>query len=345
MLPEIPANPDDVSFVDAQTGELRIVRSDTPEAIRERVHAIVRHVNRAFISLGREIYMIFHRKLYLDWGYSTFDECVVDEFGISKEHADKLRRIWTKCVKELGLRPEQFDNIPYRSVYAMLPIINNENASVLIDRAKASETVKDFKEHLDLLRGKDHALDKARSSPGSMVEETITTIGRPTNEVNASVSEISDQVTPVDTSMDQKATRLTFNLYPSQLEIVNAAIQEVMRNKTTGVAPNEALAHVALEFMHARMTKEGEPNALVRFYLRQMENIYGGKFVWFTNNEAVRLVSALIDEHPDLFEEQGTGKTRSSKESDDEHDGDPGRGGHGHGNGGEAEADQGPDPQ
>jgi hypothetical protein len=302
-------------------GQLQFIKSDSPAAVAERIKAIVNRINSDYLHLGREIYKVFHRRMYLDLGYSTFDECMAAEFGISKERADRVRRVWTKFVKELCVKPEELDGVGFQRAFTLLPVVTTDNAHDLIARAKSVGSAKELQAHVDLLKGKPKALDHARDS-AALVEET-TTADHPSPERSAS----GRLPTPAPAVEQERPTKVTFNLYPSQREIVDAAIAEVQRNKTGGglMAPNEALAHVALGFMADRLTRDERPNAQVRFYLNWFERVYGGKFVWITNDEAAAVLTKAIEEHSALFPQQG--KTTVQKETTDEHPDDPAPGG------------------
>lgn len=282
-------------------GQLQFIKSDTPEAVAARIKAIVSRINSDYLYLGREIYKVYHRRMYLDLGYSTFDECMASEFGISKERADRVRRVWTKFIKELGVNPDRLDGVGFAKAFAMLPVVNSDNAGDLIDRAKNASSAKAFNEHVDLLKGKPKAVAKAKDNSASY-EETTTDHSMPQPSPSGRLT-----VQPVEVIDQERPTKVTFNLYPSQREIIDAAIAEVTRNKTGGglMAPNEALSHVALGFMADRLTRDGRPNAQVRFYLNWFERVYGGKFVWITNDEAVAVLTKAINEHPNLFPQQG----------------------------------------
>jgi hypothetical protein len=249
--------------------------------------------------------------MYLEWGYSTFDECMAAKFGVSRERADRVRRVWTKFIKELGVNPDRLDGVGFAKAFAMLPVVTTENASDLIERAKNTKNVRAFNEHVDLLKGKPKALARAKESAASFEETTTDT---------RSSATASGRLTPVATIIDEdRPTKVTFNLYPSQREIIDAAIAEVTKNKTGGglMAPNEALSHVALGFMADRLTKDGRPNAQVRFYLNWFERVYGGKFVWLTSDEAAAVLTKAIEENPGLFPQQG--KTTIEEEIPNEH--------------------------
>ena len=320
-------------------GQIQFIKSDSPDAIAERIFAIMRRINTDYLHLGREIYLVFWRKTYLKWGYSTFDECMAAKFGISRERADRVKRVWAKFIKDLGIKHELLEGVGFARAFAMLPIINSDNANDLIERAKNTRTAKAFNDHVDLLRGKPKAVAQVRET-ADLIEETTTEHNHPVASASGRL-----QVQPEET---ERPTKVTFNLYASQREIIDAAIQEVQRNKTGGghMAPNEALAHVALGFLADRQTRDERPNAQVRFYLNGFERIYGGKFVWIVSDEAAQVLTKAIEEHPTLFPQQGSTAVNPEEIEDEHQDGqDDGAGGRfgerSDGHGGAAQGEEG----
>lgn len=296
--------------------DLAVIPGDGADACRARIHAIMGRINEDYLHLGRELYMAFHRRYYMDWGYGSFDEAVSDVFGISRERADRVRRVWTRFVKDLGIDASELMGVKYARAYKLLGVIDGDNKSDLLHRARSMASWHAFSEHVDLLRGNERAIEAVKLSALKVEEreaENTSISGR-----QAPPSLDDDEADPVPPPRPpEKPTRLSFNMYPSQLDVLNAAIAEVQREKPNAVvAPNEALAHIATEFLAQRMSKSDEPNSNIRYYLRMFERHFGGKFVWFTNEDAVRVVSEAIDRHPEYFSE---GMTRDHQEDTDEH--------------------------
>lgn len=293
------------------------IASESPEAVAERISAILSRINSDYLLLGREIYMVFHRRLYLQWGYSTFDECMAAKFGISRERSERVRRVWSKYVKELRIAYDDLAGVGFSKAHMLLPIVNADNVRGLIEKARTAQTVKDFKQEIDLIRGRRKAVERAKVD-APQVNETKLEPADTADVTSPAASETGVVLEPAE-----RPTKVTFNLYPDQLEIVQAAIQEVQRNKRSDIemAPNEALSHVALGFMAERLTKDKRPNAQIRFYMHWLERIYGGKLIWVTNDEAAAVLSKAVEEHGELFPQQG--KTQVVHEEDESYEREP----------------------
>ena len=84
--------------------------------------------------------------------------------------------------------------------------------------------------------------------------------------------------------------------------------------------------NVCQEFFQSRMTKEQRPKARPRFWMRMMERVYGGKFLWIHSEEASRALMAALEDFPDTFVaeveriEETTDGGRHPDEPEDEED-------------------------
>lgn len=293
--------------------DLEVIPGDGAEACRHRIDAIVGRVDEDYIHLGRELYVAFHKRYYIDWQFGSFDDAVAALWGISRERADRVRRVWTKFVKELNIGSAELAQIRYARAYKLLGVIDADNKDELLQRARSMSWAS-FNEHVDLLRGNSRAIEALKVSALS-VEERESENSSISGRQPAQSQDESGPAAPEP----ERPTRMTFNLYPSQLEVLRAALAEVEREKAKAVvAPNEALAHIATEFLAQRMSKSDEPNANIRYYLRMFERHFGGKFVWFTNADAVRVVSEAIDRHPEYFSE-GMTRDQDQEDRNDEH--------------------------
>jgi len=278
------------------------IADDDPSAVAERISAIVARINSDYLRLGREVYLVLHRRLFLKWGYSSFEECMSSKFGISRERAEQVRRVWAKFVKELRIPYESLDGIGFGKARLLLPIVNDSNVRGLIDKARAAPTIRELRDEVDLIRGKRKAVVQAKETSPQVAETEIRPAGPEEASRDPGPPGRSVIVVP-----PERPTKVTFNLYPNQREIIDAAIRYVQTEKRSDIemAPNEALAHVATGFLADRLTRDQRPNAQLRFYLYWFERVFGGKFIWITSEEAIQVLSKAIHEHPDLFPDQG----------------------------------------
>jgi hypothetical protein len=250
---------------------------DAPDAVFARAAKLTRQIDTAYIALGRELYMIFHRKLYLAKGHDSFRDYLECDLGVSGDRGERVKRIWTKFVRELNLKPEQLTGVGYTRALALLPIVTSDNAESWLEKARSMQW-RDL--HIEIA--------KAKSPPAAVVDA-----------YEAAGADV-DRVTPTITKTPTRP--LKFNLRESQSSIWQVAYDEVRRAKATEVSLGECLAHICTEFLASRATKEMKPHARLRFYLRMFEEVFGGKFVWLRNPEAADVLLEAMENRPDLYE-------------------------------------------
>lgn len=266
---------------------------DAPNEVRKRLAQYKKTADTAYIQMGRDLYLAFHRRLFSTWGYDTWTDYVEQELGIAKTRAERLRRIWTKYIKTLRVAPKELVGLGFTNAFTMLSVVNGDNVHDWIDKAKKLSW-----RELDLAV-------QAAKSPSPAAVAALASAG-------AAVKKTGDSV--ADTGMafheeDVEAMKpgdlrraWTFRMYPSQYKVVDAAVSEARRTKPDEMAENEALAHVATEFLAARMSKEETPLVRLKFLMTTMEGVYGGKFVWIKNEGAAEFLSKAMETRPDLFD-------------------------------------------
>lgn len=254
-------------------------RSEEPEEIRKRLRASKKAIDEEYIRMGRDLYQVYHRRLFVGWGHDTFDDFVENEVKISRKRAERVRLIWTHFIKECGLKPAELSVIGYTCANELRGATNSSNVR---QRVKAAKDLSWRK-----LRRK---IAKWKEPPKKV-----------TDEMPKSPDESADDTVPL-ASADGR-TSLGFHLYPSQHKVVQAALDEVSRGKANEMAPNEALANIATEFLASRMSKEEEPVTRCRYMLSVLELVYGGRIIWIPDDEAANALAEYMEKHPQLFGE------------------------------------------
>ncbi len=266
---------------------------DSPTEVRRRIRRLKREVDTAYIQLGRDLYLVYHRRLFVQWGHDTWTDYVEQEVGISQSRGDRLRRIWSAFVKKLALKQQSLNGVGYTNAFVLLPLVNKGIIT--------SENVDDWLQAARTLSYRDLELKaNAAKGPSEDTVDSMAAAGVPVEPAKPASEATAEATAPIDPGADPRAM-LSFRLYPQQHDVVRAAIEEAMRGKAEEMAPNEALANVATEFLASRMSKEEKPLTRVSFLLGVLEQVYGGKFVWIQNDEAAAVLSQAMDQHPDLF--------------------------------------------
>jgi hypothetical protein len=278
------------------SGKGEVEKPEDADTVFARASRLKREIDAAYIQLGRDLYMIFHRRLFMKKGYSTFNDWVEGDLGMSKDRGYRVRRLWAKFARDLRLSAAQLTGVGYTRALAIAPVINSGNKDEWVKNAREMAWP-------DLQQ----AIADAKAPP-KQVKVVEVTGGESAPETPEPEAEDPGPA-PVHATPDPKvkivetAKPRTFNLYDNQAQVVQAALDEACRDKPQEMPPNEALANVATEFMASRLTKCQEPHALPLFYLRMFERVFGGHIMWVRNDRAASVLAAAMNENPELFPE------------------------------------------
>jgi len=263
---------------------------DAPSAIRARIKKHKVEIDSAYIGMGKDLYLTFHRKLYEQWGHDTFTDYLENEVGISVTRGERVRRIWTRFVKQEAVKPNELDGLGYTNALALLPVLGREAPEGLPHRTTA-QWINIAKK----LSWRDLDLEvKKYTGTTQKQKENLVAGGA------VLTTEESPEVPPPLSPTDNRRP-WAFKFHPSQFKVVDAAVAEIKRCSPKEMSTEEAMAHVATECLSSRMSKEEAPTARVPFLLHNLEKVHGGKFVWIPDDTAAAFLSECMKARPDLF--------------------------------------------
>lgn len=228
------------------------------ESIKDRISAIERN----YLALGRDLFLVHDQSLYTEWGYPTFASYLEQEVGIQRRKGERLRQIWKTFVKAFGIDKERFLKIRYSNLLQILSIVNRENVEEWIDLAE----VLHYKQLQDRVDAYKAAL-----------------------KISESTGATPTPATPVVPAA--KTKRRTFHLFPEQEEVVDEALSS-MERRTGSSKPGYLLTSICTEYL-ATTTKIGTEEAVCEWMLKQMEARFGGKFVRFASEDDMKTALGL----------------------------------------------------
>lgn len=148
-------NPVAVDPNDVLTDEELVQAEDE---LREKIRRCVRHIEATYWDLAGGLYAVFdgvpggyrglvkgkgsraeRQELFKKWGYENFGEYCEREVGIRKRTAENLRYAYYWFAVHLNLPKSviaQLQQLGRSKVYQMAGIVNEENVTLWIDRAK-----------------------------------------------------------------------------------------------------------------------------------------------------------------------------------------------------------------
>lgn len=270
-----------------------IPRGDDPEDIRQRVTYLKRRIDQDCFVIAKDLWRIYHRKLYLDYGYETYEDYVTGpEVGYSIDKATRMRRLWSRLILDFNLSPSQVDGLSYSNANLILPHMKPSNAHALVEAGRSMSR-----------RQLDHWL----SEEGHRVSRHALPAPAPADPSVPVASSDAPRLSPpagVDPKSlpeDQRPRRRSFVLFPEQATLVDEALAEAGRVAESDKEGHK-LACMALEFMASRMTREGKKDSRLHYYMRHLERIYGGRLLHIKKPEiGFQLLSKLVEERPDVF--------------------------------------------
>lgn len=266
-----------------------IPQGNDPESIRDRVPKLKQMLEQGYLVFARDIWSIFHRKLYLTWGYETYDDYIQTEVGVSKDSAYRARLLFETFTMKCGVRPEELDGIGRARATMIRPLVNKSNARRWISDAK-NLSWNEFNDRVQKAKGS----KKRRPKPATKPETPITGSGP-----IILASETTQESKTVDTRAptaeeEEEFTLRRFCLPPETDTLLDEALAEAQRI-TQSHSPGFNLGCILQHFLAHRLTQEGKSDGRLYYHLRHMEKIYGGRLIHIKSDEAWDLLSETID--------------------------------------------------
>lgn len=268
---------------------INIPHGDEPDTIRARIPRIRAITETCYMQLASDLWSVYHRKLYTDWGFDTFDDYVLTEVGISKDRSYRLRHIFAVLVMKCGLTPDSLKDLGRSKAEKLLPYVTRENAATMVREAKQLSFGK-FVAKIEKIKAKQAA------SKG-----VIDTTSKPSDA-------------SLDPSARPAGVRLTSNTLPGfharvfhlpkeTDTLVDEALAEAKRI-TKSPSDGFNLGCIAQHFLAHRLTTDSADDGRLLWFMRGMERVYGGKLLRIKDDRAWDVLRAAVEasEHENLFD-------------------------------------------
>jgi len=307
VLPPIPEETG-LARVDDVVYSFTLPEGNSPDAIRQRVKLLKEITERCYMRLARDLWEVYHTKLYLQYGYSTFDDYVASDVGISKDRSYKLRRIFSVLVRKCDIRPSEIEAIERSRVEMILSVVDRNNAREWLDAAKTLP----YKE----LRNKLTREQVRRRGP-------VPGATKPDKPETTTPVRLACEASPDSEQARVEVYRQrTFRLPEDSDTLLDEALSVAAR-VTGSHSDSFNLTCIAQQFLAHNLTVEGKDDGRRGYFQRWMEEIYGGWFLHVRNDEAWAVLADAVEKHPHLF-----GKSeREESDVPDEHEGQDSDGG------------------
>jgi hypothetical protein len=228
------------------------IENATAEDARQVIGKLIESRGLNSFAVGGLLTKAFHEDWYKNYGFSSFDEYVQSELGISKSTAYYHRALYEHVV-DAELSWTKLQHIGWTKIRSVLKYINKDNVDewIVVAETMTAAELADY--------GKKLALEKAQQV------ETENSVdiqhGKTSTQVEVEADSDAYLVSKPDKSSDldtvplvskeaaeQTTHKKIFSLYPDQSEVVEQAIKYAMETKNVDFQ-NVALTNICMHFM------------------------------------------------------------------------------------------------
>lgn len=200
---------------------------ETPEArkVRVRIEELGKNISESFFELASLIDRVHDEKLFKQWGHKKFADWAQAEFQMGRRKAYNLRKI-----------SEYFN----KTLKKELPEAKHEEVVT---------TVKDigWSKALELANENVITNDNVDEVLGAAKEQTVEGLrSQCRNEFKANMTD--EQKEKSDDTNNMKQVRKSFQLYLSQVEVVETAIEKAKAQMKEGATDSGALTNICADF-------------------------------------------------------------------------------------------------
>jgi len=263
---------------------------DDPQAIRTRITYRKQRIDEDCFEIAKDLWKVYHRKLYIGFGYESFEDYVTGpEVSYSLDKATRMRRLWSRLILDMGLRPKELAGVTYTNANMILPYLHTAKEQGRMEELLEAARTSSVRQLEPIVEGFRHPRPALPApDPDS---PTVEVEGSPRFPPAAGVA----------APPPNKPARRSFVLFAEQITVVDEALAEAARIAKSE-KPGHLLTCVATEFLASRMTREGKDDGRLRFYMRHLERIYGGKIVHIKDPKGFEVLRQAIEQHPELLE-------------------------------------------
>ena len=131
-----------------------VLVDEKSEALRDEMKALINLVEQAWYKFSINIVEIYDSKKYIEWGYDSFEDYVVQDLGIPYRIANwKLNA--GKKILQLGISETQVDKIGYTKFKEVASLMKadttQEEISDLLDKAR-TKPLREIQQYVKAMR-------------------------------------------------------------------------------------------------------------------------------------------------------------------------------------------------
>lgn len=266
-------------------------QGNSPDSDDDRIREAKKAVDREYLNLGRELYVAFSSGAYKTEGFSSFDDYAISR-GVEAGRANRLRRVFKKFSKDLGIPFSLLLELGYERVKAVERVITRENRDIWLKRAADMtypELVKCVKANKD--PSKRRTVIKQTFAPHSGIYQ-------PEDAAKLIASIQDERLKPsadgsLVTSDDFVYVKKIF-LIGDQNTVFETAIEN-MERRTGSHKIGYLLTSALMEFLAHEATRGIKDDGRMRYFMNILERRYGGKLLWVEDKKVAANLAAMIE--------------------------------------------------
>lgn len=212
--------------------------------VRKHVINLKEDIGKSYVKMGGLFYTILKNKMYLDWGYSSFNEYIENEVDYSTRKAHFLKRIWERFKVDLNVDTESLNTVGWTKSKEIAKIHDKDKREKVLNDAEKSIT-SDNKEDLTV------------------------------NELEKTAKQLNKDEEEGDDADVRTLKQVTLNFYKNQKELFDKAIKKAS-DETDSEKRNYLLSMICLHYLSSSFGDQE-----LNFLLNQIEKSFGLRILAF----------------------------------------------------------------
>lgn len=256
----------------------------------DRIGDAKKAVDRGYLNLGRELYLAFSTGAYKSEGFSSFDDYAVSR-GVEAGRANRLRRVFKKFSKDLGVPFNKLLDLGYERVKAIERVIRRNNRDIWLERAATMsypDLVKCVKEN------------RPPRKKRTLIKQTLVEhsgVYQP-EDAEKLISSITDE--RLKPSADGSAVSSDDFVYVKKIYLIgdqNTVFEtaiENMERRTGSHKIGYLLTSALMEFLAHEATRGIKDDGRMRYFMNILERRYKGKLLWIQDKKVAAEMKRLL---------------------------------------------------
>ena len=275
-------------------------KNSQPSEDHTRIQNAKRAVDRDYLVLGRELYIAFSTGKYKEDGFSSFDDYAIDQ-GVEPGRAKRLRRVFKKFSKDLGISFDRMLTLGYERLKAVEPVINRGNKELWLYRASDLDypaLIAEVKRHKKPARRRREVKQAAGSQQSIYQPEDAASLIAKITDDRLKPSADGKSITDDDVVYIK-----TIYLIGDQNQVFETAIEN-MEQRTGSTKISYLLTSALQEFLAHEALRGIKDDKRMHYFMKILERRYKGRLLWVKDKKVATKLEAMIRQAEEELEKE-----------------------------------------